>query len=544
MSSEQSIGTTHETAPPPAAPPAPAAEPSADSGSGPVETPEQPQAAAPEESGGERRLRLNPVADPAQFKPRPSISEEGAEAVAGSDASPAEAQLVAAAEQARDSAPPPPPRQAVEIPRDVDLDAETEAEIAAALASGELGELSPVTPAPEEGAAEDGEAAEAPAPGELAPGTKLIATIQTIHGDNVFVDFGLRTTGVVSLRQFNPQKPPQVGDKQEVVVDRLDEKEGLALCNLPRGRTRASGDWDALAVGQVVDCIVEKTNKGGLEVKVSTLRGFMPASQVEMGYIANLDQYVGQKLQARITEVKPARRRLILSRRALLAEEREHSEKEVLQTLEPGAQLPGRVKTIKDYGAFIDIGGIDGFLHIGQMSWVRISHPSEILQEGQQVQVQVLSIDKDSKKISLGMRQLAANPWGLAADKYAKGTQATGKVTRTEPFGAFIELEPGVEGLVHISELDHKRVKRVTEVLDVGQMVEVQVLEVDPGRKRISLSVKALKAKPEAPAKPSDEELAPGKGQAYERRSKGPLKGGIGGNLGGGLFGNPRDFTG
>jgi small subunit ribosomal protein S1 len=477
------------------------------------------------------------VANPNQFRPIPTI-QDGESELAAPERVEASTQETKPEPEPESAQPPRRPAQAVEIPRDVSLDAETEAEIAAAIASGELEAAVAVEPVTTPESGEEGETAEA-GPAEVAPGAKFKATVQSIHGDNVFVDFGQRTTGVISLRQFNAQKPPQVGDKIDIVIDRLDENEGLALCNLPRGRSRISGDWDALSVGQVVDCMVEKTNKGGLEVKISSLRGFMPASQVEMGFVANLDQYVGQKLRAQITEVKPARRRLILSRRAILAEERQESEKEALQNLQPGQQLSGRVKTIKDYGVFIDLGGVDGFLHIGQMSWARINHPSEIVQEGQQVEVQVLTVDKDTKKISLGMRQLAANPWALASDKYAKGTTVTGKVTRTEPFGAFIELEPGLEGLVHISELDHKRVKRVTEVLHVGQVVEVQVLEVDPGRKRISMSVKALKAKPEVP---KDEDLAPGKGETYERKSKGPLKGGTGNANARGLFGNPQDF--
>jgi predicted RNA-binding protein with RPS1 domain len=522
MSSEHEPGTTQDVSTP---------VPTDDTATSVVTAPED----ASDEEQQSRRLRLNPVADPSQLRARPSITEESSPPME----MPAVPQEAAPAAVAPAEPPPPPPnRAAVAIPRDVSLDAETEAEIAAAMASGEMdGVTIPAAIAPTEPA----EGEEAPAT-ELAQGVKLKGTIQSIHGDNVFLDFALRTTGVVSLRQFGPQKQPEVGQQIEVVVDRLDEKEGLALCNLPRGKSRVSGDWDAISVGQVVDCVVEKTNKGGLEVKVSSLRGFMPASQVETGYVANLDQYIGQKLRAKVTEVKPARRRLILSRRQILAEEREVAEKEALTHLEPGQTMGGRVKTLKDYGAFIDLGGVDGFLHIGQMSWVRINHPSEVLQEGQEVQVQVLSIDKDTKKISLGMRQLSANPWTLAADKYAKGTTVTGKVTRTEAFGAFIELEPGIEGLVHISELDHKRVKRVTEVLNAGQMVEVQVIEVDPGRKRISLSVKALKAKPEAPPKVQDEDLAPGKGQSYERRNKGSLKGGIGGPTAGGLFGNPRDF--
>ncbi len=529
MSSEQGTSATQE----PVAP-VPAAE-------------ETVAATAPssEETGDESqrpRVRLNPAVDPDQFKARPTI--DGAEpAAAPSVETPAEQALVdaAKAEVTMSSPPPGPPARAVEIPRDVSLDAATEAAIAAAIAGGGLDPQPVPVSAPTE-ATSDGEPAET-ATSELAQGTKLSGTVQSVHGDNVFLDFGLRTTGVVSLRQFAPNKQPTAGQKIDVVVDRVDEKDGLALCNLPRGRSKISGDWDALSVGQIVDCFVEKTNKGGLEVKVGSLRGFMPASQVEMGYVANLDSYVGQKFRAQITEVKPARRRLILSRRAIIAEEREAAEKEAMQNLAPGQTLAGRVKTIKDYGAFIDLGGVDGFLHIGQMSWVRINHPSEILKEGQPVEVQVLSVDKDTKKISLGMRQLSSNPWALANDKYAKGTNVTGKVTRVEPFGAFIELEPGVEGLVHISELDHKRIKRVTEVLDVGQMVEVQCLEVDPGRKRISLSVKALRAKPEAPAKPADEDMAPGKGEVYQRKHKGPLKGGMGGASGGGLFGNPRDFS-
>jgi small subunit ribosomal protein S1 len=202
--------------------------------------------------------------------------------------------------------------------------------------------------------------------------------------------------------------------------------------------------------------------------------------------------------------------------------------------------LTGRVKSIKDYGAFLDLGGIDGFLHIGQMSWVRIQHPSEILTQGQDVEVKVLSVDKEKKKIGLGMRQLSANPWTTAEAKYAKGSTVTGRVTRTEPFGAFVELEPGVEGLVHISELDHKRVRRVTEVLNVDQTATVQVLEVDPQKKRISLSLKALMAKPD---EPQEEAVAPAAGPVYERKRKEPLRGGIGGTAPGGLFGDPRKFT-
>ncbi|HTN02542.1 MAG TPA: S1 RNA-binding domain-containing protein, partial [Planctomycetaceae bacterium] len=207
------------------------------------------------------------------------------------------------------------------------------------------------------------------------------------------------------------------------------------------------------------------------------------------------------------------------------------------EKVEVGQQLPGRVKTIKDYGAFIDLGGVDGFLHVGEMSWTRIKHPSEAVQEGQQVDVVILSLDREKEKIGLGMRQLAQNPWVSAVDKYPVGRTVTGKVSRATDFGAFIELEPGVEGLVHISELDHRRVKKVTDVLTVGQDVQVQVLEVAPDRQRISLSLKALKEKPESEKPKEEEPVVP-----YERKRKEPLRGGTGGNGGGGLFGNPTDF--
>lgn len=501
--------------------------------------------------GGKRRVRLNPTFDPQRVKPIPTLT--AAEA-ANATAAPADAEAASpdastpppadgakfAAVPASEAAPEPPPMPKappVDIPTQADLDAEMEAEIAAALESGEIGigAIAPVDSVPEP-IAEGAEAPEPAATLETATeGTKLTGTIQTIHEDNVFVDFGWRLSGVVSLRQFSPKKPPVVGEKLDVVVDKVDEDEGLIACRLPRGTSRISGDWHALTPGQVVDCVITKTNKGGLEVSVGHLRGFMPASQVDLSYVADLQTFVGQKVQARVTEVNPARRRLVVSRRQLLQEERAVAEKELMTHLEAGQTLTGKVKTIKDYGAFVDIGGVDGFLHIGQMSWVRINHPSEIMSEGQEVEVKVLTIDSDKKKISLGMRQLAANPWSNVENKYSKGTVVTGKVTRTEAFGAFIELEPGIEGLVHISELDYKRVRAVTDVLSVGQTTEVQVLEVDPQKKRVSLSVKALKEKPDdAPAS------SPVEAPKYIRKEG--LKGGIGGDVKGGLFGDPNKF--
>lgn len=447
----------------------------------------------------------------------------------------------AAPAEARAPAPPPRP-EPVEIPsRNQSLDADLEAELEAALAAGAQAPSPAVIEAPSlpaEGSEPSAAVAAPLAPdAEIKQGTKLTGTVASIHGDDMFLDFGLRMPGVLSRRQFGLRKQPMQGESLDVVVARVVESEGLIHVNLPTGTSRVRGEWDALSVDQNVECMVTGTNKGGLEVSIGALRGFMPASQVELGFVPDLNVYIGQRLKARITEINPKRRKLVLSRRVLLEVEREHSQQELFEKIEPGQQYTGRVRTLKDYGAFIDIGGADGLLHVAQISWSRINHPSEVLKEGEEIQVQVLSVDKDKKKISLGMRQLTQNPWKAAESRFAQGAQVKGKVTRIENFGAFVELDEGLEGLIHISELDHKRVNKVSEVLRVGQEVEVQVLEVDTKRKRVSLSLKALKEKPEDPREKA--EAAPVK----RSRSVDSLVGGIGEPTGGKLFGDPSKYA-
>src|SRR5579872_534292 len=198
-------------------------------------------------------------------------------------------------------------------------------------------------------------------------------------------------------------------------------------------------------------------------------------------------------------EINRKKRNLVVSRRAYLQIERQEAEQKFWETLAVDQVYTGRVKTIKDYGAFIDLGSTDGFLHIGEISWQRIKHPSEVLKEGQTVDVKVLSLDREKKKISLGLKQLVQNPWSTASEKYAPNSTVSGKITRIADFGAFVELEPGLEGLVHVSEIDHKHVRHPSQVLKVHQVVTAQVLEVDVERKRVSLSLKALIARPEEP---------------------------------------------
>ena len=327
-----------------------------------------------------------------------------------------------------------------------------------------------------------------------------------------------------------------------MTVSKVDENEGLITVNLRGGRARPGGNWDEVEKEQIVNCMVTGSNKGGLEVKIGSLRGFLPAGQVDLAYVESLDSYIGQKLEVKVTEVNPQKRNLVVSRRALLIEARKEMEAEFWTGLEVDQEFEGKVKTLKDYGAFVDLGGADGFLHIGQISWTHIKHPSEVLAVGQEINVKVVKIDADSRKISLTMKGMGPNPWDSAANRYTPETVISGLVTKVTDFGAFIELEPGIEGLVHISELDYKRVRKVTDVCRVGQEVSAKILEFDLNRKRVSLSMKQLKEDPQiAEEAASDEELAKLNANRIPREK---LKGGIGkpSSGGGGMFGNPGDF--
>jgi small subunit ribosomal protein S1 len=471
---------------------------------------------------------------PQQMAPVPNATSEAAPPPAEhSEAAPVEAPTPSS----RTSEPPAATRAVgtIEVPPpNQQLDAALAAEIDAAMASSELAEAESVSSAAVDA---EGLGEEKPPEELLESGQHLAGRIQSIHGDGVFLDLGYRSPGMVPMRQFVSGKKPEVGQRIEVLVDRIAAEEGLIYLNLPKGLRRIAGNWDALSKGQIVECLVNRTNKGGLEVTVSGLRAFLPSSQVELGFVSDLNPYIGQKLRVEVVEVNPKKRNLVVSRRAYLQIERKETEGVFWQAAEVGQTHTGKVKTVKDYGVFVDLGAVDGFLHIGEMSWHRIKHPSELVKEGQTVDVKILSLDPEKKKIGLGMKQLAQNPWTTAAEKYAANTVVTGKVTRIADFGAFVELEPGLEGLIHVSELDHKRVRHTSDVLKPQQVVTVQVLELDPERKRVSLSLKALQAKPEDP-KPVEETPA----EAYQRKRKGPLRGGTGGTSPGGLFGNPSDY--
>ncbi|QDU43375.1 30S ribosomal protein S1 [Symmachiella dynata] len=477
------------------------------------------------------RVKLNPTVDPSMAVaiPSPSLADSRP-SKPSTEAEPTGEEAAAVAEaQAVQSTPPPPATPSADPvslpPANVDLDADVEAELAAALASEKP------TEAPKVVATEGGETSEPVTEEDLEPGTKLKGRVQSIQKDSILLDVGFRSSAMIQLRQFEGRKQPQLGQELEIVIDRFDAADGLLLASLPR-MARSAGNWDEVSVGQIVDCLVKKSNKGGLEVTVSNLRGFMPASQVDLGFVESLDEYVGQKLTVKIIEVKPEKRNLVVSRRAYMQAEREEVAQDLWKTLEAGQTHSGTVKTVKDYGAFVDIGGIDGLLHVAEMSWTRVNHPRDILKVGQQLEVQLISVDAEKKKISLSLKQLKKNPWDDCVQRYPVESIVQGKVTNITNFGAFIEIEEGVEGLIHISEIDYRRINKVSDVLKEGQEVEAKVVSIDGERKRIGLSMKALKAKPEPVKKPKDEDLSPSGGEAYQRKRKGPLKGGTGGSSG------------
>ena len=253
------------------------------------------------------------------------------------------------------------------------------------------------------------------------------------------------------------------------------------------------GNWDEVQEGMLVDAAVTGHNAGGLECEVNHIRGFIPVSQISLYRVEDLARFVGQRFTCLIAEANRERKNLVLSRRAVLEREKEEKKQQFFSALAPGQIHEGTVRKLLDFGAFVELGnGIDGLLHVSQLSWGRVKHPSEVVQEGQTIRVRIEKIDLQTGRIGLSYRDMLENPWSAAAAKYLPRTPVRGKVTRLMDFGAFVELEPGIEGLVHISELSHKRVWRAADVVKEGDEIEVLVLNVDPQAQRMSLSIKAL----------------------------------------------------
>jgi small subunit ribosomal protein S1 len=340
----------------------------------------------------------------------------------------------------------------------------------------------------------------------------------------------------VPLLQFLDM--PSEGLLLDVVIRSFNAEEGLYELGLP-GEAISANDWADLEEGAIVEAKIESANTGGVECKVGNIRGFIPISQLSEYRIESAADYIGQKLLCVVTEVNPRRGNLVLSHRSVLEREKQQKKQERLANLEIGELCEGTVRKVTDFGAFVDIGGLDGLIHITQLSWEKIKHPSEVVKEGDKVQVRIEKFDPKTGKISLSYRSLQDDPWSDVEARFPVGSTAKGTVSRLAEFGAFVKLATGIEGLIHISELAHRRVSNVSQVIAEGQDVEVKILSVDRNAQRIGLSLKATQAKPGAttsePAQEAEPEIV--KRESAVKKFKGPLRGGTGTGAGGDLFG-------
>lgn len=356
---------------------------------------------------------------------------------------------------------------------------------------------------------------------EFDEGDLIDGTVVKIEHDEVLVDIGFKSEGVIPARELSIRKdadPSEVvtlGDKLEALVLQKEDKDGRLI--LSKKRAEYERAWirveEKFKAGEVVTGEVIEVVKGGLILDIG-LRGFLPASLVDLRRVKDLSAYLNTEIEARVIEMDRNRNNVVLSRRVLLEEGRKNERAEILQKLSKGMRLKGTVSSIVDFGAFVDLGGIDGLIHISELSWSHVNHPSEVVKVGEEVEVEVLDVDLQRERISLGLKQTTEDPWTKLVETYPVGTIVDGKVTKIVPFGAFIELGANVEGLVHISEMAMKHIDSPAQVVKVGETVKVKVMDVNVERRRISLSMKAAAedlgieiavAEPEQKAEPAAE---------------------------------------
>ena len=342
----------------------------------------------------------------------------------------------------------------------------------------------------------------------LHTGDIVKGTVISTANEEVTVNLGYKSDGIIPRGEFSsdasvvPSKTVQPGDEIEVFVVRVNDGDGNVLLSKKKVESQKgmediekAYEDKAVVTGKVTEIV-----KGGLIAVVNGIRVFIPSSQVSGRFVEDLSVYKGTELSFNIIELDRAKRRIIGGRKALLAKEAEEKKAAVFAELEVGKKVTGTVSRLTDFGAFVDLGGVDGLIHISEMSWGRISNPKEVLSEGDTVEVVVLDVDKEKSKISLSLKDVTPNPWSLAADKYAVGSIVEGKVVRMVPFGAFVELEPGVDGLVHISQIANKRVEKPEDELKIGEVIKVKVIDVNAEQKKISLSKKEAEAPAEEAA--------------------------------------------
>ena len=335
----------------------------------------------------------------------------------------------------------------------------------------------------------------------FAEGEVVHGVVLAVTENEVIVDVGYKSEGIIPVDEFkdeNGQITIKPGDAVDVLIEKTEDKEGYIV--LSKEKAEKMKVWDdverAYHERRVVTGRVIERVKGGLAVDIG-VRAFLPGSQVDLRPVRNLDAYKGQELRMRVIKVNKKRGNIVLSRKAVLEEENAGKKRETLETLEEGKIVQGVVKNITEYGAFVDLGGLDGLLHITDMSWGRINHPSEVVAVGDETRVMVLKFDRDSERVSLGLKQLSADPWTTVQIRYPVATRVKGRVVSLTDYGAFVELEQGVEGLIHVSEMSwSKKVKHPSKILTVGQEVECQVLGIDQEAHRISLGLKQIESNP------------------------------------------------
>ncbi len=334
---------------------------------------------------------------------------------------------------------------------------------------------------------------------DFTPNAIIRGTLLRVVNEDVMVDIGYKAEGVVPLYEFEEGEEPEIGSEVEVLIEGLDENQSLYLLSM-RKASRLRG-WERLVQshgeGDIIKGMATRKIKGGLLLDVEGVPVFLPASQIDIRRVPDVNVFIGRDLECKIIKIDRERMNVVVSRRKLLEERRNTLRDEVLKTLEEGQVRQGVVKNIADFGAFLDIGGVDGLLHITDMSWGRVNHPSEVVKLEEKLEVKVLRFDRERNRIALGLKQLEASPWEEIERKYPIGGRVTGEVVNIMPYGAFVKLEDGIEGLVHISEMSWtRRINHPSELVEIGQGVEVVVLDIDKDKQEISLGMKQTEVNP------------------------------------------------
>jgi small subunit ribosomal protein S1 len=350
----------------------------------------------------------------------------------------------------------------------------------------------------------------------IQPGDVVTGHVTGIEDKKVTVDIGYKFEGIVPIRELSalhishPSDVVRVGDEIRAVVIKIDEDDEVVV--LSKREADAQGAWDELLrryeQNESFDVVVHDVVKGGLVTDLG-VRGFIPASLVDRHFVDDLTTLKGQTLRVKIIEIDPENNKLILSRKAVLEDQRQAEIRERLASLQPGEVLEGTVRRLASFGVFVDIGGVDGLVHISELAWHHVNHPSEVVHEGDVVRVKVLGVDPDAGRVSLSMKGAEPDPWDRYIGEFHEGDIVEGVVRRVVDFGAFVELRPGLEGLVHVSQISYQRVPSPADVLQEGQSVKVKVLGIDPERKRIALSIKEATGSGERRREPRWERMVP-----------------------------------